>query len=69
MREHSLTLEEMDLVFGSSGVAAEDQARMREINDEIGLTRAMGLDDAGSDQMDEKMQGREVPQEVPEKTA
>lgn len=32
-----LTLEEMDLVFGSSGVAAEDQARMQAINAEIGL--------------------------------
>lgn len=32
-----LTLEEMDLVFGSSGVAAEDQERMRAINAEIGL--------------------------------
>lgn len=32
-----LTLEEMDIVFGSSGVAAEDQARMQAINEEIGL--------------------------------
>lgn len=32
-----LTLEEMDLVFGSSGVAAADQERMRAINAEIGL--------------------------------
>ena len=32
-----LTLEEMDIVFGSSGVAQEDQARMLAINEEIGL--------------------------------
>lgn len=32
-----LTLEEMDIVFGSSGVAAEDQTRMQAINEEIGL--------------------------------
>ncbi len=34
-----LTLEEMDLVFGSSGVAVADQERMRQINAEIGLDR------------------------------
>ena len=34
-----LTLEEMDLVFGSSGVAAADQNRMAQINAEIGLDR------------------------------
>lgn len=39
-----LTLEEMDLVFGSSGVAAEDLARMQAINEEIGLEeRIRGL--------------------------
>lgn len=32
-----LTLEEMDLVFGSSGVAAADKERMAAINREIGL--------------------------------
>jgi general stress protein YciG len=32
-----LTLEEMDLVFGSSGVAAADRERMAQINREIGL--------------------------------
>ncbi len=36
-----LTLEEMDLVFGSSGVAAADQERMTQINAEIGLTRRL----------------------------
>ncbi|KEF56516.1 uncharacterized protein A1O9_06703 [Exophiala aquamarina CBS 119918] len=35
-----LTLEEMDLVFGSSGVAAADQERMAQINAELGLDRA-----------------------------
>ena len=34
-----LTLEEMDIVFGSSGVAAADQERMAQINREIGLDR------------------------------
>jgi hypothetical protein len=32
-----LTLEEMDIVFGSSGVALADQERMAQINREIGL--------------------------------
>jgi len=36
-----LTLEEMDLVFGSSGVAAADQERMAQINAEIGLNRRL----------------------------
>jgi hypothetical protein len=34
-----LTLEEMDIIFGSSGVAVADQERMRAINKEIGLDR------------------------------
>ncbi|KAI1620249.1 MFS transporter [Exophiala viscosa] len=34
-----LTLEEMDLVFGSSGVAVADRERMTAINAEIGLDR------------------------------
>lgn len=39
-----LTLEEMDTVFGSSGVALADQERMQRINVEIGLEdRIMGL--------------------------
>jgi len=37
-----LTLEEMDLVFGSSGVAAADRERMTQINAELGLDRAVG---------------------------
>lgn len=32
-----LSLEEMDVVFGSHGFAAADAERMREINREIGL--------------------------------
>ena len=36
-----LTLEEMDLIFGSSGVATADQERMAQINAEIGLTRRL----------------------------
>jgi hypothetical protein len=34
-----LTLEEMDLLFGTSNVAAADQERMAQINVEIGLDR------------------------------
>lgn len=34
-----LTLEEMDVVFGSSRVASADQERMAQINREIGLDR------------------------------
>ncbi|KAI9727841.1 MAG: hypothetical protein M1834_007887 [Cirrosporium novae-zelandiae] len=37
-----LTLEEMDTIFGSQGVAARDQERMAEINHEIGLDRLFG---------------------------
>ncbi|KAI4183167.1 MAG: hypothetical protein L6R41_005554 [Letrouitia leprolyta] len=36
-----LTLEEMDILFGSEGVARADSARMREINREIGLDDAL----------------------------
>lgn len=34
-----LTLEEMDIVFGSPGTAQADHERMAEINEEIGLNR------------------------------
>lgn len=34
-----LSLEEMDVVFGSQGFAAADAERMREINREIGLEK------------------------------
>lgn len=40
-----LSLEEMDEVFGSVGLAAADQARQEEINKAIGLT---AYDDAHS---------------------
>jgi hypothetical protein len=33
-----LTLEEMDIIFGSEGTAQADFERMEEINSEIGLT-------------------------------
>lgn len=33
----NLSLEEMDTLFGSEGVAAADAERMREINREVGL--------------------------------
>ncbi|KAL8779016.1 MAG: hypothetical protein Q9194_001671 [Teloschistes cf. exilis] len=36
-----LTLKEMDVVFGSVGVARADDQRMREINREIGLDDAL----------------------------
>jgi hypothetical protein len=37
-----LTLEEMDVVFGSEGTAQADFERMQEINKEIGLDRLTG---------------------------
>jgi hypothetical protein len=54
-----LTLEEMDLVFGSSGVAVADRERMAQINREIGLdTRVDGEkqsdDDKEATAFDEK---------------
>lgn len=36
-----LSLEEMDIIFGSKGVAQKDQERMAEINEEIGLAAIM----------------------------
>jgi hypothetical protein len=36
-----LSLEEMDILFGSAGVAAADAERMREINKEVGLEDAV----------------------------
>jgi hypothetical protein len=38
----NLTLEEMDILFGSHGVAAADNERMREIEREVGLDRLVG---------------------------
>lgn len=37
-----LTLEEMDIIFGSEGTAQADNERMEEINAEIGLTQFLG---------------------------
>lgn len=37
-----LTLEEMDVIFGSEGTARADAQRMEEINREIGLTAVLG---------------------------
>ncbi|KZM27816.1 uncharacterized protein EKO05_0011017 [Ascochyta rabiei] len=37
-----LSLEEMDIIFGSEGTAQKDQERMAEINQEIGLAAIMG---------------------------
>ncbi|KAI4241267.1 MAG: hypothetical protein L6R40_004683 [Gallowayella cf. fulva] len=57
-----LTLEEMDVVFGSVGVARADSARMKEINREIGLDdalRNMGIkaeNDRSDSSGDEKWQ-------------
>lgn len=45
-----LTLEEMDIIFGSSGVAAADQERMAQINAEIGLDRRLQGSGHGSDE-------------------
>ena len=42
-----LTLEEMDIIFGSSGVAVADQERMRAINAEIGLDQLLRGGDSG----------------------
>ena len=65
-----LTLEEMDLVFGSSGVAAADQERMRGINAEIGLEQKVrGLTGrsasvtetkGGAEQLHEKSQADQI---------
>ena len=36
-----LTLEEMDILFGSRGVAEKDKQRMQDINREIGLEQLL----------------------------
>ena len=56
----NLSLEEMDLVFGSAGVAARDQEIMNEVNREVGLVELAGAGH-GSDSdkpafIDEKME-------------
>lgn len=64
-----LTLEEMDILFGSSGVALADQERMREINTELGLDRFIRGEGSGtgsgSEKGDEKVM--KVDENVPEK--
>ena len=44
-----LTLEEMDIVFGSSGVAEADRERMTQINREIGLDSHLHGDQKSED--------------------
>ncbi|KAJ4313028.1 hypothetical protein N0V94_007155 [Neodidymelliopsis sp. IMI 364377] len=46
-----LSLEEMDIIFGSEGAAQKDQERMTEINQEIGLTALMYGDSVRRDEM------------------
>jgi hypothetical protein len=48
-----LSLEEMDVVFGSHGFAAADAERMREINREIGLEQTVANEPL-NDFVDEK---------------
>jgi hypothetical protein len=50
-----LTLEEMDVIFGSEGTAQADFERMEEINKEIGLDRIVrGSGGAGTPELHEK---------------
>ncbi|EDU44385.1 ProP Permease of the major facilitator superfamily [Pyrenophora tritici-repentis] len=55
-----LTLEEMDTIFGSEGVAAKDKERMDEINREIGLAGlAMGDAESGNGSAEVQVVGGE----------
>lgn len=47
-----LTLEEMDVIFGSEGTAQADYERMDEINKEIGLDAILRHDMSGSGEKD-----------------
>ncbi|KAL8950908.1 MAG: hypothetical protein Q9222_003086 [Ikaeria aurantiellina] len=49
-----LTLEEMDVVFGSDTTAQADFARMEAVNRDVGLKSALGDADGGSDYSGEK---------------
>jgi hypothetical protein len=49
-----LSLEEMDILFGSVGVAAADAERMREINREVGLDQAIRSASVGGNAGTEK---------------
>jgi hypothetical protein len=53
-----LSLEEMDIIFGSFGAAQADAERMREINREVGLEDAVR---GGSVTLDEKPAVEEKP--------
>ncbi|KAI1432569.1 general substrate transporter [Xylaria sp. CBS 124048] len=62
-----LTLEEMDVIFGSEGTAQADFERMAEINREIGLTamlQGLGGSDGDHDGGDEKTVSQEVEGEI-----
>ena len=54
-----LSLEEMDIIFGSVGFAAADAERMREINKEVGLDDAV-RGNSTSYNIDEKPQPTEL---------
>lgn len=62
-----LTLEEMDLVFGSSGVAVADQERMAQINVEIGLSRRLSALAGEEHTSDEKVATISEERTTPEK--
>jgi len=65
-----LTLEEMDVIFGSPGTAQADNERMEEINKEIGLDRILAASNgggaAGAGSGDEKGE-KELEKEIVEK--
>lgn len=57
-----LTLEEMDVIFGSEGTAQADFERMEEINKEIGLDtllRGAGTAGSGAPALEEKEASKE----------
>lgn len=53
-----LSLEEMDLLFGSAGTATEDRERMHAIEREVGLTDLLAGGRAGND--DGESEGKET---------
>ena len=60
-----LTLEEMDVIFGSEGTAQADFERMDEINNEIGLERiARSPREQGSEHLSEKNEKEVLHKEV-----
>ncbi|KAK5662167.1 hypothetical protein OQA88_8072 [Cercophora sp. LCS_1] len=62
-----LTLEEMDIIFGSEGTAQADFERMEEINNEIGLAQILRGTDSGH--ASDKGAGVEEKDKVQESTA